>query len=274
MMSPQPDTPACHTDRTLFEPIGSLLRRFDALPEAPALNALLQEVAPGTVTASGKPVCFDTGTPPLEGYEAHIHDTGAVPTRSADWHDFFNALSWCVWPRSKAALNAAHVREIAARSAAGLAGRGPLRDALTQFDECGLLVVSCDPDIPALLAAHEWLEVFWQRRTQLATNTAFLMFGHGSWEQLRTPFVGLCARTLHRVVAPAWFDLPPQARQTEADAWLAGRIAAGEVLRHPRSLRPLPLLGIPGVTPDSETPHYYRDTRQFRPACRVAELDA
>ena len=27
----------------------------------------------------------------------------------------------------------------------------------------------------------------------------------------------------------------------------------------------LPLLGVPGVTPASESPDYYRDTRQFRP---------
>lgn len=266
-MTLQPETPASHADRRLFEPVAHLLRRFDTapLPDAAALHALLHEAAPGTTTASGQPVRFDAAPAAVEGYEAHIHDTGAVPTRSNDWHDFFNALSWCVWPQSKAALNTAHVREIAARRAEGIAGRGPLRDALTQFDECGLLVVSSDPQIPALLAEHEWLEVFWHRRAQLAGNTAFLVFGHGSWEQLRSPFVGLCAKTLHRVVGPEWFDLPPQSRLGEADAWLAARIASGELLTSPRALRPLPLLGIPGVTPDNTCADYYRDTRQFRP---------
>lgn len=275
-MNLQPETPASHASRTLFEPVAHLLRRFDTapLPDVAALDALLQEVAPDTTTASGQPVRFDAAPAAVEGYEARIHDTGAVPTRSNDWHDFFNALSWCVWPRSKAALNTAHVREIAARRAAGIGGRGPLRDALTQFDECGLLVVSSDPQIPALLAAHEWLEVFWHRRAQLAGNTAFLVFGHGSWEQLRTPFVGLCAKTLHRVVSPEWFDLSPQARQREADAWLAARIASGELLTSPRALRPLPLLGIPGVTPDNACADCYRDTRQFRPPPQARKLTA
>ena len=27
--------------------------------------------------------------------------TGEVPTRESDWHDFFNALAWCAWPRTK-----------------------------------------------------------------------------------------------------------------------------------------------------------------------------
>lgn len=275
-MNPQPETPASHAASPLFEPIAELLRRFDAppLPDVAALDALLQATAPGTVTASGKPVHFDAGPAPLEGYEARIHDTGAVPTRANDWHDFFNALSWCVWPRSKAALNAAHVREIAARRAAGIAGRGPLRDALTQFDECGLLVVSSDPAIPERLTAHEWQEVFWARRAELAGNTAFLVFGHGSWEQLRSPFIGLCAKTLYRVVAPQWFDLPAVERQREADAWLAAQIDTGEQLSSPRALRPLPLLGIPGVTPDNACADYYCDTRQFRPPPQVRKLRA
>lgn len=267
-----PETPASHAERTLFESIAPLLRRFDSavLPEVAALDALLHETAPDARTASGKAVRFDAGTAPLEGYEARIHDTGLVPTRSNDWHDFFNALSWCVWPRTKAALNAAHVREIDARRAAALPGRGLRRDALTQFDECGLLVVSSNTEVLAQLAAHEWEEVFWRQRETLAGNTAFLLLGHGSWEQLRHPFVGLCAKTLQRAVGADWFDLPQHERQRDCDAWLAGRIRAGEVLSTPRALRPLPLLGIPGVTSDSACAEYYRDTRQFRPARRLS----
>jgi hypothetical protein len=50
----------------------------------------------------------------------HIGNTGEVPTRSRNWHDWFNALAWLAWPHSKAALNARHVRAIAAgRSNAG-----------------------------------------------------------------------------------------------------------------------------------------------------------
>lgn len=264
------DTPAALADRTLFETLSLLLRRFDCLqlPDVVTLEALLQEVAPDTVTASGRPVRFVSRPEPLTDYERRIYETGAVPTRESDWHDFFNALSWCVWPRSKAALNAAHVREAEARRAAGLMGRGARRDALTQFDECGLLVVSSDPVVPALLAAHEWLEVFWRRRGQLPGTTAFLVFGHGSWDQLRSPFVGLCAKALYRTVPSQWFDLPPRAQQAEADAWLAERIGSGEALNAPRDLRPLPLLGIPGVTPANEDAGYYLDTRQFRPLRR------
>ena len=106
------------------------------------------------------------------------------------------------------------------------------------------------------------------------TVSTVLVFGHGSWDQLRAPFPGLCAKALHRVVDPAWLALPMPAALAETDAWLAARLAATIGDFGPRSLAPLPLLGIPGVTPDSESVEYYRDTRQFRPQRRPARVAA
>ena len=261
-----PPAPAAFATAPLFEPIAGLLSGFpDGLPTANELTALLGRTAPAACSGSGRPIRFIVPPADLPAYEQHIHATGEVPTRADDWHDFFNALAWCVWPHTKSACNGLHLREQAARAAAGLPGRGPLRDALTQFDECGIVVVSTDPDIPALLAAHEWEEAFWNRRAQLLASTRFLIFGHGSWDQLRQPFFGLCAKAIYRQVDAAWLTLPAPARQRETDAWLAARFTDPLRPFANSDLSPLPLLGIPGVTPDSEVPDYYRDTRQFRP---------
>lgn len=259
-------TPADYADRPLYAPIAPMLRRFpDGLPDLATLQRLLEASAPQAVSGGGRPVRFVPPDDALPAYEARIHASGEVPTRAGDWHDFFNALAWCVWPLAKSACNALHVRELAAREVAGLPGRGSRRDALTQFDECGIVVVTADAEIPALLAAHTWEAVFWQRRAALRETTRFLVFGHGSWDQLRQPFFGLCAKAIHRVVDPAWLRLPAAERQTETDAWLAAQLAATLPTLTPRAFSPLPLLGIPGVTPDSEQADYYRDTRQFRP---------
>ena len=268
--------PATFAERRLFEPIAPRLARFTApgVPSRAALDALLAEAAPTARSGGGARIRFAAPGEDEAGYEAHIFATGEVPTREGDWHDFFNALAWCAWPRTKACCNRLHLDELRARAAAGLAGRGPRRDALTQFDECGIVVVSADPQVPALLAAHEWEEVFWNRREAVQRRTRFLDFGHGSWDQLRAPFPGLCAKALHRVVDPAWLALPMPAALAETDAWLAARLAATIGDFGPRSLAPLPLLGIPGVTPDSESVEYYRDTRQFRPQRRPARVAA
>lgn len=264
-------SPAALVGRALFEPIAPWLTRFGApgVPDRAALNALLDELAPAACSGGGERIRFVPAAADASGYEAHIFAHGEVPTRECDWHDFFNALAWCTWPRTKAWLNRLHVEEMSTRAAAGLGGRGPRRDALTQFDECGIVVVSADAEIPALLAAHAWEEVFWRRRARLRATTRFLVFGHGSWDQLRAPFFGLCAKAVYRVVEPGWLALPAPEALADTDAWLAAQLRAGFAALSPRSLSPLPLLGIPGVTADSERAEYYRDPRQFRPAPRA-----
>ena len=266
-MNPADITPASLADRALFEPIAAWLGRFTTpgVPSHAELDALLAAIAPDARSGGGARIRFVPPAGDAEGYEARIFASGEVPTRAGDWHDFFNALAWCAWPRTKAACNRLHLAELHARAAAGLPGRGPRRDALTQFDECGIVVVSSDTDLLALLAAHEWEEALWTRRARLLQTTRFLVFGHGTWDQLRAPFVGLCAKALYRVVDPAWLALPAADARAETDAWLAAHLTTNIDTLTPRSLSPLPLLGIPGVTADSECAAYYRDTRQFRP---------
>jgi hypothetical protein len=272
-MNPAEAIPAALAERALFAPIATWLGRFTApgVPDQAALDTLLAEAAPDARSGGGARIRFVPPAGDAEGYEARIFARGEVPTRAGDWHDFFNALAWCAWPRTKAACNRLHLAELHARATAALPGRGPRRDALTQFDECGIVVVSTDADIPALLAAHAWEEALWKRRARLQQSTRFLVFGHGSWDQLRAPFVGLCAKALYRVVDPAWLALPAADALAETDAWLAEQLAANIDTLSPRSLSPLPLLGIPGVTPDNECAAYYRNPRQFRPRRRAAD---
>jgi hypothetical protein len=266
MMDPD-DAPADLAGKRLFETIDRCLARFNGpgLPGMRQLEALLDEFAPNACSGSGAPIRFTLPNSDTPAYEMQIFNTGKVPTRANDWHDFFNALAWCMWPQAKAACNTRHRAEIEARDTDRLSGRGACRDALTQFDECGVVVVSTDPTIPALLKAHEWETVFWRRRSQLNETTRFLVFGHAAWDQLRQPFLGLCGKAIYRVVDEAWLDLAQPAQQAECDAWLAAQLRNAAFIRNPRDLAPLPLLGIPGVTADNERPDYYRDVRQFRP---------
>lgn len=259
--------PAAFATRPLFEPIAGLLARFGSrpLPCVDELNRLLDEVAPAASSGSGKPIRFVVPHEEDPAYEERIYATGEVPTRPDDWHDFFNAMAWCVWPRAKATCNALHLAQMGARGEAGLSGRGPCRDALTQFDECGILVVSASPEIPVLLAGHRWEEAFWARRTELQATTRFLVFGHGSWDQLRQPFFGLCAKAIYRSVDADWLALSSHEQQAEADRWLAGYLREQLEELSPRRLSPLPLLGVPGVIAGNAEREYYRDARQFRP---------
>ncbi|HEY9193911.1 MAG TPA: DUF3025 domain-containing protein [Methyloversatilis sp.] len=230
-------------------------------PEPAAIDALA--AASGRPkTCGGRAIFFSS--PPVDGlgYEARIATTGCVATRDGSRHDLFNALVWLTFPLVKAAMNRRHCDE-AGRIVQSIAGRGPVRDALTQFDEDGLLLVSDDAALLDALREHRWREAMWERRGSLESARLFVL-GHALMDKALVPHFGLCAKAcyLHgEQLGQSAADLTPAL----VDAWLAARITDGIWPRSPLDLHPLPVLGLPGMTPDSESAAYFDDVRQFRP---------
>ena len=74
-------------------------------------------------------------------YEAFIYSHKRVPTRD-NLHDFFNGLCWLRFPKTKSRLNFLQAQEITSQGVGST--RGPLRDALTLFDENVFLLQSSD----------------------------------------------------------------------------------------------------------------------------------
>jgi hypothetical protein len=265
-MAPITD-PAALAARPLFEPVAEWLRIFggEAPPEVAALNALLGGLALAPRAASGAPIRFVLPEEGATGYEESVYARGEVETRADNWHDFFNALAWLVYPRTKRVLNGRHHAAMQAQRAEGLSARGAVRDAITQFDECGIVVASSSAELVGLLLGHEWRELFWQRRAQLAREMRFFVFGHATWDALRAPFVGLTAKAVVLDVQETWLAQPLEQQLADVDGRLAALFALPHAYARPRDFQPLPLLGIPGVTAENADPAYYDDTRQFRP---------
>jgi hypothetical protein len=202
--------------------------------------------------ASGAPVEFvaQDALPPGAAYEQFIFDTRQCPVRPG-LHDFFNALVWREFPRSKIALNRLQAQEIAR---AGIQGRrGPVRDAITVFDENGALL-QAPPALWRALEARAWRELFVDLRP-LWREARLRIFGHALLEQLAVPRKGL---TAHVWRADAAMD-----SVAEADAWLAGRCTAQALAAKP--FTPLPVLGMPGWWAENENFSFYDDSLVFRP---------
>ncbi|HEX6735279.1 MAG TPA: DUF3025 domain-containing protein [Azonexus sp.] len=247
----------------LFAPLRHWLAQLPDAPATAGLNALL---ARHPVSGEhGEPIRFVPPAADGLAYECRIWTQGAVETRPDNWHDFFNALVWLTFPQAKRAITAAHVAAMAPAGAA----RGTVRDALTHFDECGVVVLSTQPELLDLLRGHCWQELFVARRAAVRACMRFVVFGHATYESLLQPFRGLTAKAVLYTVEDSWLGLSDAALNAALDARLAADFAAGLHTR-PRALQPVPLLGIPSVTPDSENPAYYADTGQFRPARRIA----
>lgn len=235
---------------------------LDGMPVHAALNqAALAQAAP---RPHQPPVRFvpQQALTPGEPYEGHVFRTGDCPTRD-NLHDFFNGLVWLRLPRAKQRLNELHQAQIelaareAARNPQASAVRGPVRDAITLFDENGALLDAPAPLWDALLA-RRWVQLFVELRP-LWAQARLLVFGHALLEKLVTPRKDL---TAHVWRAPA----PPEHAQgwgQGADAWLAGRLDAQLLASKP--FTPLPVMGVPGWCQASENPAYYDDVAVFRP---------
>ncbi len=124
----------------------------------------------------------------LRSYERWIFESGDIPTRAKNLHDFFNALIWVNFPRAKFAL---HKKALVfhtewQESEHYQAGkRSPLQDRLTCFDEGGV-VFELEPgddtaEIRSLLQSRDDAakEVFVRSRV-----SDFTLFGHGILEAL------------------------------------------------------------------------------------------
>ena len=190
---------------------------------------------------------------------------GEVETRPGNWHDFFNALVWLTFPRTKEALNARHYYGMEAQRSLRSPARGALRDTATLFDESGIVVVCADPELRELLCGRQWKRLFWQRRGEVIRSMRFHIFGHGTYDQLRAPFVGLCAKAVFLDANQEFVDAPVAEQLPTIDQELAARWRDDRWYARPQELFPLPLLGIPGVAAGNREASYYDDIRQFRP---------
>lgn len=214
-------------------------------------NALV--AARGLTTGGGQPLRFVLPDDSPLGYEERAHRLGEVETRPENWHDAYNAEVWLEFPRAKTVINRRHFDALSEQRGIGDPRRGRIRDRLTQFDECGVLIAGLRSELWQALCEHRWREVFVDHRDE-ARAASFLIFGHASRDSLRAPFVGLCGKAL-------WLDTDSRSLE-ELDELLARRLASADFCQRWPAL---PLLGIPGITADNDDPAYYDDTRQFRP---------
>ncbi len=247
-------------------------------PLQPAIACLPRESWPGHADLNrlaadvrncrGMPLRFVAPRDPTQRhrphYEARIAATGEVETRRESWHDLFNALVWLTYPRAKAAINAQHAAILEGGGEAEARHRSPARDALTLFDEGGVIVASSSPEMHRLIADFRWKELFWERRAELLATTRFLAFGHACYEQSLAPYIGMVAKTL---LVPVGHPFPsaPMAEQLEqVDTWAARHFAHAANFPSPKTLPPMPVLGVPGWHPANEQEPFYDDAKHFR----------
>jgi len=218
----------------------------------------LNRRAAGICTESGKPVRFVPPGAKDAYYETRVYESGQVETRPENLHDYFNALAWLAFPRTKARINAMHAAEMPRERGR----RGPLRDLLTIFDEGGAIVHCDDARLISLLTRHRWKELFWDNRDRVCAAMQIVVLGHAVLEQALEPRPGI---TCKAIIVPRASD-----SDAAACAWLGQRAPHDS----PRILAPLPIFGFPGWHPDAASAGFYEDARYFRPAPVKSQLES
>jgi hypothetical protein len=235
------------------------------LGESTARQALQQQSVADALNASAnastyaaKPDANDVKFVPQsvlpegQAYEDFIFKTAQVPTRDG-LHDFFNGLCWQRFPRAKRRLNQLQAAELEAQGVR--ATRGPVRDALTLFDENVVLMHAPDA-VWAALQARDWLSLLVDLRAQWQ-QVHLVLFGHALLEKLVTPYKSITAH-VYRVSN----DVNPH-DDAALDAWLAQDLQPAKLATKP--YEPLPVLGVPGWCAANADRAYYEDTHVFRP---------
>lgn len=232
----------------------------EILPDTDALNFLLEPQIVGQV---GRRLRFVPTPPPADvSYEAHIFEFGEISTREDNWHDVFNALVWTRYPCTKLAMNGRHYAEI---QTGHLANRGPIRDALTLFDECGAVVIGDDLSLLQALARRDWQALFCEHRHGWHPHMRVFLLGHALLEKLLEPYKAITAQVLIFRTDAGFLEADAATQYAELDELLASQVQTGLRLRSTTELAPLPLMGIPGWCTDQQQPDFYEDLRVFRP---------
>jgi Protein of unknown function (DUF3025) len=219
------------------------------------------------------------------GYEPGIFKTGQVPCRTVaggfslvqERHDFYNALVWLMFPKSKARLNLLSMQALNAPESgetkradqtignrvSTAARRGPLRDAITVFDENALLLLCTDSRLTDLLAAMQWHDLLVSQRAQWqsAETIVPVCFGHALLQKLEAPYKAITGHS---------FVLSMTVKQVIAgrdDAGLVDAILCEQLTQEvliAKPFLPLPVLGIPDWCYENQDAKYYDDTQVFR----------
>ena len=224
-----------------YAPWAGLMPEAGVCSTADALNAVGQA-----------PVHFvaQSALPDGLAYEQFIFDTGTVPTRD-NLHDFFNGLCWMRFPQTKKKLNQLQATEIAQAGVQKV--RGPVRDALTLFDENAAFFSAPQPLWDALIA-RDWKRLFIDLRPHWS-EAHLVLFGHALLEKL------VCPRK--PITAHIYRAQPTMNSIAELDQWVASDLNADKLSGKP--FTPLPVLGVPGWWSENENFSFYDDSVVFRP---------
>lgn len=248
----------------IYWPLQPLVRHFEQHEQWPNINDYARLFKQKNMPVIPVPQAQQI-TRYEDQYEPRVYLKKELQTRTENWHDFFNALVWLSFPQTKSALNRLHYQQSQQRQPGS--NRSLLENRITQFDECGALIISDKPELLQLIREHNWIELFIQQRELFKQHIRCIVFGHAIYEKALAPYIGM---TCHGILVESK-DLLANANNLELiDEYLSQHWV--DVLQeNPQKLQAFPILGIPGFWPIQDE-RFYKNEGYFRKPRKMNNL--
>ena len=270
----EPWTPDFIRLSPIFSPLKLWAEKFSQFKEGwPGLKdyqLLLDELPQPILTQSGQilKIVEQDGKPGhfTEHYAPRIYLSGEIQTRTENWHDFFQFITWFMFPKTKAVINAIHIPAAQSRidNNIDLGKRSPIENMLSLFDEGGAVILCSDTSLLQLIRDFKWKELFWHRRNELSTKFKLVTFGHALYEKGLSPYVGMTANCILLHVDETILVKQNKQQLDYIDSELSHLFTDGDIYQKPKDLSPFPLLGLPGWDKNNEEESYYDNLNYFR----------
>ena len=250
----------------IFESIDEVAQPFTQFKQWPTLDQFAIEFKKRNIQSYNsiqiKPVKQgDTPEKFDDLYESRIYLKGELQTRLENWHDFFNAMSWLQFPKTKSTLNNLHFENSKTRVSG--TNRSPLENAIALFDECGAIIIADDEQILELIRNHQWEKLFIDHKELFGKNIQCYVFGHAMHEKALTPYIGMTTHSILLKESADFFNKSYQQQLIELDQNIS-ETWKNTTIKKTKDLQPLPILGIPGWWKEQQDKTFYSDTSYFR----------
>ena len=270
----EPWTPDFVRLSPIFSPLKLWAEKFsqfkDGWPGLKDYQLLLDELSQPILTQSGQAlkIVEQDGKPGhfTEHYAPRIYLSGEIQTRTENWHDFFQFITWFMFPKTKAVINAIHIPAAQSRidNNVDLGRRSPIENMLSLFDEGGAVILCSDESLLQLIRDFKWKDFFWMRRNELSSKFKLVTFGHALYEKGLSSYVGMTANCILLQVDDEVLQYTNKQQLDHIDTELAKLFTVGESYTKPKDLSPFPLLGLPDWDKDNEQESYYDNLNYFR----------
>ena len=175
-----------------------------------------------------------------DSYEPRIYLKGELQTREQSWHDLFQILIWRLFPETKAAVNELHYKALASRRNSDNPNRrNPLENTLTQYDECGGIIVSSDAELLELIKNFDWHTLFWKNRPRIEKSLKCIVFGHAIYEKAISPYIGMTTHNVLLTVTQNLIDGPIEELIAFIDSNLQNQFSENSPFQTPQDLAPI-----------------------------------